>query len=124
MMVDVLGFPSVQDIVDQIRITLQDTDDSATSGFRYPTNDIVRNLNMGVLEMFRIRPDIFLEVGLKPFAFTTSGLTAPFPIEPQWVPPLVYYVVGFTQLRDDEPEQDQRASMFLAKFTSMLVAVA
>ena len=47
------------DLLAQIRTTLQDTD--VTSGtYRYSTDSIVANINMGMIEMYRFRPDIFL----------------------------------------------------------------
>jgi hypothetical protein len=116
-------FDTVGDILDQIRTTLQDTDLSSGE-YRYSNDSLVLNLNQGMLEMYRMRPDIFLENNFKVPRFNSAELDAPLVIEPQFVPPLVYYVVGFTQLRDDEPTQDQRASMFLSKFSSMMIQVA
>ncbi len=117
-------FDTIGDIFDQIRTLLQDTDSSASSGYRYSDDSLMMNLNMGLWEMYRIRPDIFLEIQFVVPQFDTGNLAAPWPVERQWVPVIVYYVVGMTQLRDDEPTQDTRASAFLGKFTSMLVAVA
>jgi hypothetical protein len=115
------GFVVIGDLLDQIRVLLQDTDNSSTAGYRYSTNSIITNLNQGLLEMFRIRPDIFLEKNYVVPSLQSSQLDAVFPIEQQWIPPLVYYAVGMTQVRDDEGTQDTRASAFLTKFTSILV---
>jgi hypothetical protein len=109
------------DIIDQIRIILQDTDSSGSTGYRYSTASIVMSINQGMLEMFRIRPDIFLETGYKVPMFTSTDLAAAWPIEMQWIPPLIYYAVGMTQVRDDEGTQDTRASAFLVKFKETLV---
>jgi hypothetical protein len=117
-------FNTMGDIFDQIRTLLQDTDNSSSSGYRYSDDSIMMSLNMGLWEMYRIRPDIFLEKNFVVPQFDTGNLDAPWPVETQWVPIIVYYVVGMVQLRDDEPTQDQRASAFLGKFTSMLAAVA
>jgi len=113
---DVLG-----DLLDQIRTLLQDTDNSASSGYRYSTDSIIANINMGLIEMFRIRPDIFLETNFVVPQFQSSDLSVAWPIEQQWIPPIVYYAVGMTQVRDDEGTQDTRASAFLTKFTAILV---
>ena len=115
---DVLG-----DVVAQVRTLLQDTD-TLGGEYRYSDDSIVTAINQGMLEMLRIRPDIFLYNGFTVPAFTTAEPSAPMGIEPQFVPSLVYYAVGMCQLRDDEGTEDERASMFLAKFTSTLVSVA
>ena len=79
---------------------------------------------MGLIEMYRIRPDIFLENKFKIPVFNDADLSQALVIEQQFIPSLVYYAVGMCQLRDDEETQDARASSFLGKFSSMLVAVA
>jgi len=116
-------FQTLGDLLDMIRTLLQDTDTSGGE-YRYSTDSIVNNINMGLMEMYRIRPDIFLELNFKIPVYNDAQPDAEMTIEPQHVPALVYYAVGMTQLRDDEPTQDSRASMFLGKFTSMLAAVA
>jgi hypothetical protein len=111
------------DLLAQIRTTLMDTDTSSGQ-YRYSTDSIVTNINQGMLEMLRMRPDIFLENGFKAPTFNDNDLSTPLVIEPQFVPALVYYAVGFTQMRDDEATEDSRGSAFLGKFASMLMAVA
>ena len=116
-------FTTVGDILEMIRTLLQDTDVSSGE-YRYSSDSIVANINMGLIEMYRIRPDIFLENKFKIPVFNDADLSTPLVIEQQFVPSLIYYAVGMTQLRDDEATQDARASSFLGKFSSMLVAVA
>jgi hypothetical protein len=114
---------TVGDIVEQIRTLLQDTDTSGGE-YRYSSDSIVANINMGLVEMYRIRPDIFLENGFKIPVYNDATLNDLVIIEEQFIPSLVYYAVGMCQLRDDEETQDARASSFLGKFTSMLSAIA
>ena len=117
------AFGVLADVVAQIRTLLQDTD--ALGGeYRYSDDSIVTAINQGMLEMYRIRPDIFLELHFQIPEFKVSTPDAPLGIEQQHVPALVYYAVGMCQLRDDEGTQDSRAGMFLSKFTSMLMSVA
>ena len=116
-------FMVVGDLLDQIRTLLLDTD-TAGGEYRYSDASIVTNINQGLLEMYRIRPDIFLENKFKIPVFNNAALDDPIVIEPQFIPSLIYYAVGMCQLRDDEPTQDARASAFLGKFSSMLAAVA
>jgi hypothetical protein len=117
------AFQELGDLLSMIRTLLQDTDTSGGE-YRYSTDSLVANINMGLMEMYRIRPDIFLELQFKVPIYNDAELGAPITIEPQFTPALVYYAVGLAQLRDDEPTQDTRASQFLGKFTSMLVSVA
>jgi hypothetical protein len=117
------AFENLGDVLAQVRTLLLDVDLSAGE-YRYSTDSLVTNVNQAMMEMYRIRPDIFLENKFKIPVFNDANLSAPLVIEPQFVPALVYYTVGLAQLRDDEPTQDQRATSFLGKFTSMLVAVA
>lgn len=116
-------FVTVGDLLDQIRTLLQDTDTSGGE-YRYSSASIVTNINQGLIEMYRIRPDIFLENKFKIPVFNDADLSLPLVIEQQFVPSLIYYTVGMCQLRDDEPTQDSRASAFLGKFSSSLAAVA
>jgi hypothetical protein len=116
-------FTTVGDLLEQIRTLLQDTDVSSGE-YRYSSDSIVANINMGLMEMYRIRPDIFLENQFKIPVFNDADLSAALVIEQQFVPSLIYYAVGMCQLRDDEETQDQRASMFIGKFTSMLASIS
>jgi len=116
------AFEVVGDIVDQVRTILQDTDVSSGE-YRYSNDSIVQNINQGMLEMFKLRPDIFLEVDFKVPNFNAAELDTEWPLEVQWIPPIVYFTVGLTQVRDDEGTQDTRASAFLARFRGMLMTV-
>lgn len=106
----------VGDILDQVRTLLQDVDSTGSSGYRYSTDSIITNLNQGLADLYRIRPDLFLELGFKLPSFVVADLDKPLGIEDQYVSPLVFYVVGLTQARDDEQTQDARAGIFLKTF--------
>jgi hypothetical protein len=113
-------FTVVGDLLDQIRTLLQDTD--ARSGeYRYSTDSIIMNLNQGLMEMFRLRPDLFLENNYVVPVWSVGEPDVAVLIEPQYVPALVYYAVGMTQARDDEQTQDQRATGFIRIFQSALI---
>ena len=112
---------TVADILKQVRVLLQDTDVSAGT-YRYTTDSLIMNLNQCMMDMFRIRPDLFLAMGYVVPSFDVSNLAQTVDIEPQYIPPVIYYVVGLTQARDDEQNQDARASGFLKVFQSALVS--
>lgn len=113
----------VGDLIDQVRILLQDTDSSGTGGYRYSDNSIVLNLNQGMIDLYRMRPDIFLANKFVIPQFTSSDMAAPLVIEQQYISPLIFYVVGLTQARDDEQTQDQRAASFLQTFKGAVLSV-
>jgi len=117
------NFSQIGGIIAQVRTLLQDVSLEG-SEYRYSDDSLMMNLNMGLLEMYRMRPDIFLAEYFTVPQYTVGQFDNTIPIEQQFVPSLVYYVVGMTQLRDDEGTQDQRAGIFLSKFTSMLMAVS
>jgi hypothetical protein len=114
----------VGDLLDQVRTLLQDVDSSGSSGYRYSTDSIITCLNQGMGDLFRIRPDLFLEVGFTLPSFTVDQLNLPIGIESQYASPLVFYVVGLVQARDDEQTQDARAGVFLQTFKSAVLTVA
>lgn len=111
---------SVGEIIEQVRTLLQDTDNLAGE-YRYSTDSLITNLNQCMMELFRLRPDLFLETGFVIPVFDTANLDVQIGIEPQYMPAIVYYVVGLTQARDDEQNQDSRATGFLKVFQSAIV---
>jgi hypothetical protein len=116
------GFGTVGNIVGQIRTLLQDTD--ITGGvFRYSTDGIIQNINQGLLELYRLRPDVFLELDFQVPIFPTNTLDSMWPLEDQWIPPIVYFAAGLTQMRDEEGTQDNRANLFMSRFTSSVMSV-
>jgi hypothetical protein len=112
------------ELLGQVRTLLQDTDSSGSTGYRYSTDSIVTNLNQGMADLYRIRPDLFLEVGFAFPSFSVNDVNLPIGVEPQYMPPLIMYVVGLTQARDDEQTQDARAGVFLQTFKAAVLTVA
>jgi hypothetical protein len=119
---DTQQFALLDDLVNQIRVLLQDVDVSSGE-YRYSTDSIVMNLNMGLWEMYRLRPDIFLPLDFVVPQFSAVDMSAAITIETQYVPMLIYYAVGLTQLRDDEETQDARAMAFKSMFMAGLMSV-
>jgi|SRR5262245_21495990 len=103
------------DVVDQVRTLMQDVD-NASGQYRYSTDSIITNLNSCMLDLFRLRPDLFLEAKFVVPVFTVAQLDQPLGVEEQYIPPLIWYVTGLTQARDDETTQDARAAAFMATF--------
>jgi hypothetical protein len=115
--------------------------------YRYDDPTLVLVLNVGLQEMGRVRPDIFLDLKYQqpvlrgdtddgsPPAYSTadiafnvdgsynslSGTLVPVPAK--YVMPLNWWMAGWPQFFDVTDSQDQRAQGFVAKFQSHLTTI-
>ncbi len=105
---------TVRKIVDAARILLQDTVET----YRYPDANYLSALNDAMLEVRRLRPDLFIATNFVPADYTDYNAVITF--EPMYRTALTYYVAGKVQLVDDETTQDARATVFLNKFAAQL----
>lgn len=112
-----MSLPTVGDVIDEARALLLDT----VTPFRYPDADLIRILNVAVLEARRLRPDMFLGRFSALPSFTQRSDA--FAIEAMYRPTFVYYLVGRAQLRDDEATQDARATVLMNKFVTQLLTI-
>lgn len=112
---------TVADYVADARVLLQDT----VEPYRYATAELVENLNLGLLEMRRLRPDVMMSTfrSSLPKYTTTNTSTTNVVCDVQYRMALLYYICGMAQLRDDEATQDNRASIFLNKFVSQMLTI-
>lgn len=116
-----MALDTVQDYVDRARVLLLDT----VVPYRYSDADLVENLNMGILEARKLRPELFRSYFRTSLPdYNTSAMSAAVAIDPQYRVAFVYYICGQAQLRDDENVQDSRAVTFLNKFTGQLLSIA
>jgi hypothetical protein len=109
---------TVEDYVEAARVLLQDT----ASPYRYPDADFVAALNLGLLEARRLRPDLFIDNSDDVPSFTAVNTDA-VEFDQQYRLPLVYFITGHIQLRDDEEGTDARAGTFVSRFRSDLVGI-
>lgn len=107
------------DIITQARILLQDID-RGSGQFRYSTDSMVLDVNQCMIDMYRQRPDIFLELDFTIPTFDVGDLELQLGIEEQYITAVVFYVVGMVQTRDDEGTQDQRAALFLQRYSQIM----
>lgn len=94
--------------------------------YRYPDDDLIDALNIGLLEARRLRADLFLPSFTIPWFDPANVSTAkikPVPIDPMYRQSLIYYIVGRAQLRDDESTVDARAASLMVKFTSQMLSI-
>ena len=85
--------------------------------YRWSDDVLVLGLNLGLQEARAKRPDLFIDVTTVPTY--TGGDTVV--LNEMYRTALLYYIVGWAQLRDEEETSDARASAFMQKFTSLLV---
>lgn len=111
---------TIGDLLSQVRTLLQDVDVSSGQ-YRYSTDSIMVAFNQAMMDMYRIRPDLFLANAFVIPVFNSADLSVAIVIEPQYIPSLIYYVVGLVQARDDEQNQDNRAMGFLKVFQQTIV---
>lgn len=94
--------------------------------YRYEDDDLVDALNIGLLEARRLRADLFLPLFDIPWVDPTGTIAMDTKVtfDPMYRQSLIYYIVGRTQLRDDESTTDSRAAAMLTKFTQQLLTIA
>lgn len=118
-----------QDILDEARVLLQDTD---TTDPRYTDATLMAMLNRGIQALVRIRPDaaydLYDDNSLNTPEVVASGATGnevnladTFNLEMQFFNPLVHYTVGMAEIVDDEYTVDGRAAMLLQQFKQNVV---
>ena len=112
---------TITEIVEQARDLLQDT----VEPYRYSDLRIVRSINGGLRESFRLRPDLFLGVSYVLPIIVEADIAAEttFPLEDQFFMPIVEYIVGIIELSDDEFAVDNRAITLLSAFRQSLIGV-
>jgi hypothetical protein len=94
---------------------------------RYADAELVSAMNEGVLQIRAKRPDAFLRYGLRvatPVYALPDDSAEVFPFEDQFYSPLLFYVVGRSELTEDTFADDGRAVTLMSKFVSQLLKVA
>lgn len=104
-------------VVNSARGVLQDR----RSPYRYSDEDLIEYVTFGLLEAFRVRPDLLpLSSGFSAPALSLS-MDDLLPLPDMYVPQLVNYVVGRAELRDDEAAEANRALSLVQAFGASLV---
>lgn len=116
-----MALDTVGQIIARARTLLQDTVDP----FRYLTPDLIASLNEACMEARRLRPDLYLRTqnqSMPSFTAEADAVTED-KIPSEYRPAFIYYIVGKSQLEDDEANQDQRSTIFLNKFTAQMLQI-
>jgi hypothetical protein len=113
----------ISDFLTEARRMVNDT----RAPYRFPDVQLLDNLNQGLRELARLRPDAFIDTfvdnDIVVPEFTSSDLADTFPLGYQFYTPLLMFTVGSIELTDDEFTVDGRAITLMQKFTSSVVGV-
>ena len=108
---------TLADAIAQARQVLQDQKEP----YRYPTADLVRYYNNALDQVRRYRPDLYMKfVGKEKPSYAASDTAQPFPLDPMYFEPVVYYMAGYCSARDDEFVTGERFSALMNGFLSQL----
>lgn len=122
-----------QDVVTEARVLLQDTD---STSYRYSNVNLLAIYNRALQALGRVRPDACYDL----FDTDTNSLDVPelvesgagagqtnwtvnFGLEMQFFNPLVSYIVGVTEIIDDEYSEDGRAALMLQSFKMEVIGL-
>ena len=109
----------VEQYTTSARVLLQDI----TPPYRYADIEMINELNLGISEAKRLRPDLFLTYRDKNPYPTFASLADEVPFEDMYMPALIYYIVGKCTLRDEEDTDDKRGIGMVQKFTAQLISL-
>lgn len=111
---------TVADYIADARVLLQD----AVEPYRYSSAELVENLNLGLLEIRRLRPDVMASTFRTSIPkYSAASTSTAVAVDVQYRVALLYYVCGQAQLRDAEDVQDARSLAFLNKFTAQMLTL-
>ena len=97
-------------------------------------DNLLLALNIGLAEMSRIRPDLFMDLKYqRPLrkGDTDEGMPAPYvavdtslvPVPSKYMSALDWFITGWSQFLDVTDAQDQRAQGFMQKFQTHLTTL-
>lgn len=117
------GNETVGTALEEVRWILQDL--SPTQNYRYPDEQLLTYFNRALQEIRRLRPDLYIgRFGTGLPKYTSDDLDLVFPFSMMYYQPVIEYIAGFAELRDDEFTVDGRAGLLLNKFREHLTLVA
>lgn len=109
--------------IKQVRYDLQDED---ASNYRYGDERLVDTLNMALLDIWRLRPDLFLAANWTLVEYTVVNLTdgTVLPIADIYFSVVTKLIVGYVQLENDSVAPDSKAALMLGTARTELQGVA
>ena len=110
-------------VIKQVRYQLQDED---ATNYRYADERLVETLNMALLDIWRLRPDLFLATNWILAEYTVGNLvdSTVLPIDDIYFSTVVKLIVGYIQLENDSVTPDSKAATMLGTARTELQGVA
>ena len=108
------------DAITESRYLLQDY---LAGNYRYSDDRLYAALNDAFSQVYRLRPDLYLSLDFTVPSYTSADSATAFPISEQYFSAVVYYVVGITELSDDEFTADGRAVTVMQGFKRELLGI-
>lgn len=107
------------DCIDEARTILQDK----VEPYRYSDAELASIFTNACYEIKRLRPDAYIGgYGVDLTIYTDGDLALEVPFPSTMFQPVVLFMAGFAELRDDEFTVDNRAGTLLRSFAGQLVA--
>lgn len=111
-----MALDTVADYLTTARTLLQDT---FAGSYRYSDAELVTGLNLGLQEVFRLRPDMYIGTVPSP-NYSAASAGTPVVLDVRYRTALLYYVCGHAQMRDEEQTEDARTAGFMNKFVALM----
>ena len=110
-------------VVKQVRYQLQDED---ATNYRYSSERLIETLNAVLLDIWRMRPDLFLAANWILDEYAVANLTdnTTLSIDDIYFSTVVKLVVGYVQLENDSVTPDGKAATMLGITRTELQGVA
>lgn len=110
---------TVTDYVSAARVLLQDN----VVPFNYPDAHVLLALNIGLAEVHRLRTDLFFSVDDVVPSFAAVDTTA-VSFDIRYRSALLYFIVGWLQLRNGDGQNDDKAASLIKLFQAQIVGGA
>src|SRR3954453_16987601 len=99
-------------LIAEARTLLSDKIPTSGGAYRYTDAEMMESVNGAISELRTRRPDLFLPLGLRvpvPF-YTVADVGADFPLDVSVYTPMVWYLAGRAEAREDTWGNDGRAA--------------
>ena len=107
---------TVLDYITEARVLLQDT----LVPYRYADIELLSGLNVALNQAYKLRRDLFLKYE-EPLYYAAVSASE-VDIDPTYRRPVLFFICGHAQLRDEEETTDARATAFFGTFTMELTS--
>ena len=115
-----MALSTVAQYVSEARRLLQDKN----TPYRYQDTEIVLALNLAIGEAMRVRPELFqdyFDTDLPEYSIDDDDEVVDIPA--QFRMAFLYFIIGHSQLADEEDTTDTRAAALLNKFIAQLTSM-